>query len=296
MDADNQPRANGGPSAESVLAALTLVREGRVFSLESGWWRGMPVHPVHPAFELLTYRTPRGFRVQRDQDYMIPPINTVGYGFISELIMCTTHAGTHIDAFAHVTCGDGDVWHGGGSAATHLGDFGALDSDASELPPIVARGILLDIPPVIGRDHCPPGFMIGPSELSAAAEREGVEFREGDVVLIRTGQMLFWPDADAIEREAGGSGLSLAGAEWLSQRLPSGVGADTVQLECNPSGVEGSPQPVHIHLMRDNGISILEWVNCEDLAAAGVFEFLFLCLPLTVTGATGSLIRPVAIS
>jgi kynurenine formamidase len=279
-----------------VLAALAIPRAGRVFSLESRWWRGMPVHHVHPRFELVTYRTPKGFRVQRDQDYMIPPVNTVGYGFVSELILCTAHAGTHIDAFAHVTAGEGDRWYGGGSAAEELGDFGPLSGDAASLPPLIARGVLLDIPPALDGTHCPPAFRIGPDELASAADRQGTELREGDVVLVRTGQMRFWPDTERIEAEAGGAGISLDGARWLAGHAPAAIGGDTVQLECHPSGIEGNPQPVHIYLMAEQGIPIMEWVDCEELAAESIHEFLFVCLPLTIEGATGSLVRPIAIA
>ena len=53
----------------SVMAALALPRRGRVYSLASGWWHGMPTLPVHPNFDVLTYRSPRGFKNQRDQEF-----------------------------------------------------------------------------------------------------------------------------------------------------------------------------------------------------------------------------------
>ena len=280
---------------DAVLEALRIPRSGRMFSLESGWWREMPLHHFHPRFEVLSYRTPRGVRVEGDHDYLIAPANTSGAGFVSELIMCTAHSGTHIDAHAHVT-GPGDTWHGGGRADEALGDFGPLTGDASELPPLIARGVLLDVPAVLGRGHCPPGFAIGPTELRQAAERVGVTLNTGDVVLVRTGQMAFWPDVARIDAEAGGSGLSLDGACWLVEHGPVAIAGDTVQLECSPSGIAGQPLPVHLFLIHEHGIPILEWVNCEELAAAGVYEFLFLCLPLTIAGATGSLVRPIAIA
>ena len=65
-------------SPEAVLEALRNVREGRIFDLGSGWWPGMPMHPTHAPFQLLTYRTPRGMRIQRDRPQMLPPENTVG--------------------------------------------------------------------------------------------------------------------------------------------------------------------------------------------------------------------------
>jgi kynurenine formamidase len=225
---------------------------------------------------------------------MNPPSNTVNYGFISDLVMATTHCGTHIDAFAHVTKGDRDEWFGGHSANDELGDFGPRSGDASELPAIVARGVLLNIPAALRLDHCPPSHAISSRDLEAAASVGGVELRHGDVVLVRTGQMRYWPDQERMAAVEG-AGVSIEGAEWLAAHRPLAVGSDTVQFECTPSGVDGSPQPVHIRLIQELGIPIMEWVNCEPLVHAAVTEFAFVCLPLPIHGATGSLINPIAI-
>jgi kynurenine formamidase len=281
-------------SEESVAAALARVARGKVYSLQSRWWRGMPGHPVHPRFEVLTYRSPRGEQIQKDQDYLNPPENTINYGFISELISGTAHTGTHIDALCHVTCGEGATWHGGYSSEQYLGDFGALNSDASELAPLIARGVLLDIPPAIGKEYCPAEYPVSGADMQAALERQGIEIQERDVILVRTGQMQFWPDMDAMA-VAANSGVSIDGSHWLKEREPLAVGADNVAFECAPSGVEGSSQPVHVHLIHEHGIPILEWVNCEQIAAEEVYEFTFICLPLGVIGATGSMVNPIAV-
>jgi kynurenine formamidase len=297
MDATT-PRQVRGTLAEitddSIAQALGRVSKGKVYNLESRWWRGMPGHPVHPRFEVLTYRSPRGEQVQKDQDYLNPPENTINYGFVSELVSGTTHTGTHIDALCHVTCGDGATWHGGFSSEEHLGDFGALNSDASELAPIIARGVLLDIPKAIGEDYCPAEYKITAADMDAAVAGQGIEIKPRDVILTRTGQMQFWPDMEAMA-VATNSGISMDSSEWLKERDPLAVGADNVAFECAPSGVEGSSQPVHVHLIHEHGIPIMEWVNCEELAADGVYEFTFICLPLGVIGATGSMVTPVAI-
>lgn len=279
---------------QSVAAALGQVSRGKVYSLESRWWRGMPGHPVHPRFDVITYRSPRGEQIQKDQEYLNEPANKVGYGFVSELIMGTVHTGTHIDALCHVTCGEDATWHGGYSSNEYLGDFGALNSDASELTPIIARGVLLDIPRVLDAPHCPAEYPISGADLQAAADRQGTELSENDVILIRTGQMAFWPDMEAMA-VATNSGIAIDGSHWLKDRNPLAVGADNVAFECAPSGVDGSSQPVHVHLIHEHGIPILEWVNCEELAADEIYEFTFICLPLSVIGATGSMVRPIAV-
>ena len=90
--------------------------------------------------------------------------------------------------------------------------------------------------------------------------------------------------------------MNLDGALWLAERGVVAVGADNVALEVDPSGRRGDPQPVHRTLIFERGIPILEWVYQEELSRDAVSEFLFICLPLTVKGATGSLVRPLAIT
>lgn len=43
------------------------------------------------------------------------------------------------------------------------------------------------------------------------------------------------------------------------------------------------------------GVHLIENVFLEDLSARGVFEGLFVALPIKITGATGSWIRPILI-
>jgi kynurenine formamidase len=280
--------------ASAVLEALRLPQRGRIYELASGWWPGMPGIELHPRFDVITYRSPQGVRVQNDIPMLAPENNSAGMSFISELVMGTTHTGSHIDALCHITCSD--EWHGGHAASEHLGDKGALNSDATELEPIVARGVCFDIPGALGLDVLPPSFPIGREELERAVERQGSEIGTGDVALIRTGQMKSWPDVAEMERTSGGAGLSIEGAKWLHERGVRAVAGDTAFLEVAPSGIEGNPQPVHLFLIQGEGVPILEWINCEALAADAVYEFLFICLPLTISGATGSMVRPIAIA
>ncbi|MGR7003110.1 cyclase family protein [Yinghuangia aomiensis] len=115
-----------------------------------------------------------------------PERNQEQIGYTSELVSGGLHTGTHIDALCHITCGDNDEWHGGVSARDAMGNYGAESGDASELPVIIGRGVLLDIPKALGVDVLPPHFGIGEEHLRQAAEAGGVEVRDGDIVLVRT--------------------------------------------------------------------------------------------------------------
>lgn len=273
------------------IEALRLPQRGRAYDLCSGWWPRMPLAEGHPPFQVLTYRSPAGERNQGDVSFLQD--NPHNFGWVSELLMCTMHTGTHIDALAHTTFGRDSAWHGGHSADTELGDFGPLNNDASQLPPLICRGICLDIPGALGVDQLADAQPVGARELEKACERQGFEPGSGDVALVRTGTMRHWPDE---ARMPEGAGLALDGALWLAERGVVAVGGDTAALEVHPSGVEGHPQPVHHALIFERGIPIIEWVFQEELAADDVFQFLFVCLPLTIRGATGSLVRPLAIT
>jgi kynurenine formamidase len=274
------------------LELLRRPTKGKAYDLSSGWWPGMPLAAGHPPFQVLTYRSPAGQRNQRDLRFL--DHNPTNFGFISELVMGTTHTGTHIDALCHVTCGPDACWHGGFSARDFLGDFGPLNSDAAELPPLFKRGLMLDIPAARGLDRLAAHHPVGAADLDAACARQDVTVRGDDFVLIRTGSMLGWPDLDVMAQSEG-SGLSLQGAQWLVERGISAVGGDNAALEVDPSGVPDEFQPVHRFLIQQQGLLILEWVNPEELARDGVSEFFFICLPLPVRGATGSMVRPMAI-
>jgi len=61
----------------------------------------------------------------------------------------------------------------------------------------------------------------------------------------------------------------------------------------------GTPQfqvfPVHMLLIADNGINIIENYFLEELADARIYEFLLVVPPLKIRGGTGSALRSFAL-
>jgi kynurenine formamidase len=292
---DDVPEAELGAgrlvTAESVAAALSLPTTGRVFDLEPGLFPEMPIHPKAPPFQLVTYRTPRGFRIQKDVESFREEINSSGTAWIDEVIIGTAHCGSHIDALSHVTRGVPGEWHGG-TVEDDLGDFGPVKADASKIPPIIARGVLIDVAGSLGEPELPEGYKIGANDLERALDQQGTELRKGDVVLVRTGQMRRWPEGIIFSGHA--PGVVLDGARALARHSPIALGADTTGFETRPDSNE--PNTVHMFLLIEQGIYIMEWLYLEELAEARVYEFLFIALPLKMRGATGSWIRPVCIA
>ena len=282
------------PAPDEVLAANALIKQGRVFSLARDRYPRMPLFPGHPSFEVLSYRTPQGLRAAGDTPW--GPGNEAGLGYMSELVMGTTHSGAHIDAHAHMTIGAGDRWNGG-AASEHLGDFGPLRGDATEIPPLWRRGVLYDVPAHRGVPFLGRGEAVDAEELEAIEADSGAAAGAGDVALVRTGYMRHWPDPERMA-EHRGPGPDASAARLLAERGVVATGSDTETYEVQPApdpGEPSNPQPVHTLLLIERGIYIMESLDLEGLAAAGAAEFLFVALPLSIRGATGSMIDPVAV-
>jgi kynurenine formamidase len=216
---------------------------------------------------------------------------------MTELLTATSHSGAHVDALAHMTVGEDAHWYGGANAAEHLGDFGPTVGDAAQLPPLFTRGVLLDVAGHRGVECLPAGSAVDADEVAAIARDQGVEIREYDVVLFRTGYMGLWPDA-ARMAEHRSPGPDLSAADWLLERGVVAVGSDTETFEVQPApdpGVPANPQPVHTRLLIESGVYIMESLDLERLAADRVHEFLFVALPLKIAGATGSMLDPLAV-
>lgn len=280
-----------GPA--ELLAALSLAKEGKLYDLEVERFRGMPLHPAHPQMEIVAFRTPQGIQNQKDQEWLNEK-NAENMAFISDLIVATVHSGTHVDALAHVTVGEDNHWYGGNKASEKLGDHGPLVCDAAAIPSIITRGVLLDVPGHLGVPVLDKGQGISAEELRAVADAQGTEIKPGDTVLVRTGYVGLYPDAEQMAEHAG-PGIDKSAATWLVEQGAVAVAGDTEALEQSPCAEPENPHAVHTVLLVENGVYIMEMLNMEELARDKVYEFLFLALPCKIRGATGSMIRPVAI-
>jgi len=278
LDAGPDPAGpDTGLDPAGLLAAST-----RIIDLSQPMVLGMPQSPNHPEFRLSMPRR-HGDMVRAD-----------GGSAANDLLVSGTHVGTHIDALGHVShCGQ---LHGGADAEA-VQQGGRLSSHGvDEIPPIVARGILLDIPALRGVECLAGGEEITPDDLEAAETRAGVRVGLGDVVLIRSGWGRNWPDADAfVGRGSGVPGVGEHGARWCVDRGVVAVGADTIAFECLAPGNGHALLPAHRVLLVESGTYIIETMALDELAASGVAEFVLVVAPLHLVGATGSPVRPLAL-
>lgn len=270
----------------STAALLEAVRAGtRVYGLGRELRQGMPQSPNHPAFWHALARR-HGDVVRAD-----------GGSAANDMISTGTHVGTHIDAFAHVSH-DGRLLDGSDAGqASRGGRFEALG--AHTIPPMVCRGVLLDVPAALGTPlGCEAGYEITPDDLEAAVSAQGTPLRAGDVALVRSG----WGrhadgprPGDYIGGVSGVPGVGQAGATWLAEAGVQAAGADTIAFERLAPGAGHALLPAHRVLLVQRGVYIVEAMDLEAIARDGVHEFLFVMAPLPIFGATGSPVRPLAV-
>jgi kynurenine formamidase len=278
-------------TAQAAERIMGRVDAGRVFDLATDYFIGMPSFTAggDPPFQIWMSATPSG-GVNDDAMGLGEAQNRI-VSRSGDSILMYTHTGTHVDALNHIGY-DGTVWNGF-TEAEHLGARHWRVAGADRHPPIVARGVMIDVAGLHGVEMLPDSHAIGPDDLRHALARQGTELRAGDVVLVRTGRMSVWPDPEAYIPDE--PGLNVAGAELLARSGAMLIGADNIGLERHPSGDPESWQPVHTYLLAEAGIPIMELADLEELAGEGVHEFAFVGACLKIRGATGSPIRPIAL-
>lgn len=254
----------------------------KIYDLAQPLAKETPSSPNHPGFKMALMRR-HGDSVRDD-----------GSSASSEMFVTGGHVGTHIDALAHVS--HHGKLHGGISAedAQRGGRFSSHGIDQVE--PMFCRGVLFDIAGLHGMDTLPGGYGITSGDLESASEKVGVEIQSGDVALVRSGWSGNFHDAEAfIGHESGVPGPDESAARWLAERGVRATGADTIAFEQLKPGMGHSLLPVHRFLLVEQGIHIIEVLNLEEIAARGIYEFLFVLAPLKIVGGTGSPVRPLAV-
>ncbi len=264
------------PLLGAVLAGV------EVFDLAQPLVDGMPCSSNHPGFKMSLTRR-HGDMVRAD-----------GGSAASEIIVTGGHVGTHIDALAHVSH-EGKLFGDVDCAEAQAG--GRFRSHGVEtIPPMVCRGVLLDIAAQHGVPALPAGYGITAQDLDDAAGRAGARPTSGSVCLVHTGWSRWWDDPVAyLGVQTGVPGLTPDAARWLAQHRVVAAGADTTAFEQIHPGQGHATLPVHRILLVEHGIHIIEHMRLTELAERGVAEFTFVLSPLKIVGGTGSPVRPLAI-
>ena len=218
--------------------------------------------------------------------------------FSEDVLTLATQCATHWDALAHASYGG--VIYNGYPASTVSAD-GATRCGIHRLGTVVSRGVLLDVARALGRDVLEPGYPIMPGDLDGALALAGVEPEPGDIVLVRTGQMVHLGAGrrDLVAYTWPSPGLTIETAEWFHRHDVAAVATDTLVFEVYPSQHDDAYLPVHLlHLVEMGLTQGQNWVLdalAEDCAADGRYSFLLDATPLPLTQGLGTPLNPVAL-
>lgn len=286
----------------SIKAALGLAKAGKVYDLGIAYDRNSFKWPGHSPGEIISFRTPEGIRRQGDFAGAVDPkLNPDQVGWHSNALFINDNVATQIDGLGHITVGPDHHWYNGFKEADWGGNFGIRKCDATTIPPIITRAVLIDVAGARGVDVLPAHHRISAEELKGALDKQKTTIRPGDSVFIRTGTLRLWgangADHDKL-RPHDAAGIDLAAAKWLvEQQGAILIGSDTSGLEWTP-GPKDEPNfiPVHRYLLVEQGVHIGEFHYLEELARDQAYEFCYVCTVNKIKGtAAGFCLRPLAL-
>jgi kynurenine formamidase len=279
---EDQIGAANRVTPERVAAAARLVKKGESHPL------GIVIDSETPAYP------PRTLTLQVVQPGQAGGKRLFEYEGVStdDVVQMWFGIGSQLDGLGHL--GEKGYFYNCNHETDIVDITGLTRLGTHNVPPIVARGVLIDIAKHRGGGALKAGDAIGAAEIKAAAKAQGVSFREGDVILFYTG----WTDAklesDPAAWAAGQPGIDNAAAEFLAGLNPIAVGADNWGLGAIPPKKGDMTFYEHVTLLKKNGIYILETMNTGRLAREGVTEFMFVLGQARVRGAVQMIINPVA--
>jgi kynurenine formamidase len=274
---------------ERVRAAAGLVRSGRRVSM------AIPINKVAGPDN----QNPAVHFVSQAHDVPVDR-SKVRFGLDFLGMACHGDCHTHVDALCHISY-DGKTYNGR-DANEVLKSTGATEQDITAYREgIVGRGVLLDVPRLLGTKWLEPGEAVTAAQLEECVASEGVSVGEGDILVVRTGhhrrrlELGPWDNGPGGEGKAG---LHVDAIPWMHERrvaafLPDGDG------ETIPSVVDGIDYPIHPLQVVAMGMLVSDSLQFEDLAHACEeeerYEFMVVGLPLVLGGGTGSPWNPIAI-
>jgi kynurenine formamidase len=287
---DDEKGALNRIDAKSRQQVMARIDGSRVYDLSVDYFLGMPSFQAagDPAYQIWMTHTPRGTIVDNLNGQ--GKRNNMCCGYSGDVILMYTHTGTHIDSLNHF--GYGRAIYNGFDADEHLGSRGWQKAGSEQIVPIIARGVLLDVAALHSTECLPRSYGITIEDCKSAAKQQGTDIKEGDVVLLRTGRMRYWPDGSKVFGDS--PGVTLETAKWLTSQKIVAVGADNEAVEHTPSNHEDNWLPGHCHFLTEAGVPQMECMNLEELSKDKLYEFAFLGAPIRLRGATGSPIRPLA--
>lgn len=266
---------------------LKTVLAARVIDLNFVWDKNAPLLGFNPPYTIGLHTS------HKDSTGLIPG----GIAFAADMMFFSgQHGAPNLDALGHIS--HNGKLYGGLDAFSHEGSAGLTVLGIENYPKekFINRGVLLDVARYKGVPALEPGYEITAADLEATAKAEGVEIRQGDSVLIRTGYGQFF-DKDRAKFSGFRPGPGEEAAKWLASKRIFLTGDDQMSYEVVPE--KGTIFPVHRTIIADNGIYLMENVNLEELggtlAERKKFDFVLVVNPPRIKGATGAALNVFAL-
>lgn len=267
---------------ELVLQAMQLVKQGKTLPL------AVPIDKNFPAFR---HRSFRLYNIQPGQQ----DGKTLGpnkFTFNDELVNGWTGVGTQLNGIGHI--GIDNVYYNGNKAADFVTIDGVEKLGIEKVPPIVTRGVVLDMTAHYSQSIIPGGTEFTVADIQAVLKKQDIILRKGDVVLFNTGwlELVGKDNKQFLETEPG---IGMEAAQWLADQDIVAFGGDTWASEVYPNPKNGEQFPVNQFLLTKRGIYNLELIDSRSLVRDQIWEFLFVLGHPLYVGSTQVNINPVAI-
>lgn len=267
-----------------ILESLKIIKKGKVFDLgmevnKKMYGQNPAVFPFSLIFES-TLEDSKKLLQSIEKDSKLASSN--------EIIINSTHTSTHIDALCHSVYKDKVI--GGSRVEDIRKKDGWVKFGVETIPPIVGRGILLDIAKYLGKDKLEGSHEISLEEIKGCLQKKEIKLKSGDIVCVRTGKTKDFYKSDYLDK---GPGVSAEGAEWLAKKGMCVIGIDYASID--PLPWKDFNNCAHLQMLYKNGIYIIEALNLEELSRENIIEFFMVCSAPKFTGCSGIWIRPIAI-
>ncbi len=270
---------------KSVLNAIKIIKKGRVFDL------GMEINKDIPEF------IQKGVNPFKMEYEVTPDRNMISLEgtdkesrvtFAAEVITGSTHISTHIDALCHISFNNKifgnhnnkDVWT----------KFGYKEFGIETIPPILGRGVLLDIAKYLEVEKLADDHVVSLKEIKTYLKINKIGIELGDIVCLRTGKIKDFYNKDYHDK---GPGISIAAANWLYEKGMQVLCSDYASID--PVPLSNYDDSVHLNMLYKKGVYLIEGIYLEELAKENILVFFIICSPLKFTGCSGSWVRPIAI-
>lgn len=274
--------AVGMLTPEMVLQAVKLIKTGKTYPL------AVPVDKYLPAFR---HRSFSLYNIQPGEQAG----STLGpnkFSFNDELVNAWTGVGTQLNGIGHI--GIDNVYYNGNKATDFVTVEGVKKLGIEKVPPIVTRGIVLDMTAYYDKKIVPGGTEFTVAAIKSVLKKQNITIRKGDVVLFNTGwlELIGKDNKQFLEVEPG---IGMEAAQWLADQQIVAFGGDTWASEVYPNPKNDDEFPVNQFMLAKRGIYNLELIDSRALVRDKVWEFLFVLGQPLYVGSTQVNINPVAI-